>query len=278
VNLFTARRGRQAFTLIELLVVIAIIAILAAILFPVFAQARSKARQTSCLSNQKQIGLGILQYVQDYDNLMVATNVNGEEYEGYIVAARLQPYVKNFQIFKCPSSSADTGTIQAMQLQGPWITNPTSVGLPASTKTVNQAYNDIYPPIDYKFNGSFYNPDFGNPPNPRYRSFDDPDIVSPAWAVLMVDYPVANFNWPYDPFWKNLGEQGKGRHSDGVNMLYSDGHAKWSQFKKVYPNGNEGTGDGWNSPNNSNRVNWYCWGFQWGSRSVGGNSSEPGQP
>ena len=64
------RNRRTGFTLIELLVVIAIIAILAAILFPVFAQAREKARQTSCLSNAKQLGLGISMYVQDYDETM----------------------------------------------------------------------------------------------------------------------------------------------------------------------------------------------------------------
>jgi len=67
VTLTGGVRNRSAFTLIELIVVIAIIAILAAILFPVFAQAREKARQTSCLSNERQLGLAVIQYVQDYD-------------------------------------------------------------------------------------------------------------------------------------------------------------------------------------------------------------------
>src|SRR5207302_5942836 len=66
-SMWTRRSSRTAFTLIELLVVIAIIAILAAILFPVFAQAREKARQANCLSNFKQIGLGVMMYVQDWD-------------------------------------------------------------------------------------------------------------------------------------------------------------------------------------------------------------------
>ncbi len=93
------------FTLIELLVVIAIIAILAAILFPVFARAREKARQTSCLSNIKQLGLGDLMYAQDYDECLV-------RYYRYMPAPNLywwgdvlQPYVSNRQILECPSSA-----------------------------------------------------------------------------------------------------------------------------------------------------------------------------
>jgi prepilin-type N-terminal cleavage/methylation domain-containing protein/prepilin-type processing-associated H-X9-DG protein len=106
------RRETSGFTLIELLVVIAIIAILAAILFPVFAQAREKARQASCLSNQKQLGLGIMQYVQDYDETYPqayyyknnTATTNGGSTGGYATwTATIQPYVKNAQVFVCPS-------------------------------------------------------------------------------------------------------------------------------------------------------------------------------
>ncbi len=97
----------SAFTLIELLVVIAIIAILAAILFPVFAQAREKARQTSCLSNMKQIGTGIMMYVQDYDETYPQAywykNDAGDA-NGYMQwSGMIQPYVKNATLFVCPS-------------------------------------------------------------------------------------------------------------------------------------------------------------------------------
>src|SRR6056297_3423700 len=106
---------RHGFTLIELLVVIAIIAILAAILFPVFARAREKARQASCLSNVKQMGLAAMMYVQDYDETMPParcynatipyTMPNGDTWDSWGPwFALIQPYAKNPQIFICPSA------------------------------------------------------------------------------------------------------------------------------------------------------------------------------
>ena len=100
--------GRKAFTLIELLVVIAIIAILAAILFPVFARARENARRTSCLSNMKQIGLGAIQYAQDYDEKWMPASEGGYNLPGGVPATWdlvLQPYLKSTQIVTCPSDS-----------------------------------------------------------------------------------------------------------------------------------------------------------------------------
>ncbi len=103
---------KKAFTLIELLVVIAIIAILAAILFPVFAQARDKARSSSCLSNEKQIGLGLMMYTQDYDETYPSAYIyknntattNGGSAGGYIhYSAMINPYIKNDKVWVCPS-------------------------------------------------------------------------------------------------------------------------------------------------------------------------------
>jgi len=104
---------RRGFTLIELLVVIAIIAILAAILFPVFAKAREKARTSSCASNLKQIGLAFLQYAQDYDEQML-TSVLGNRYIQFPGSSNyrgamthgIQPYLKSPQVLKCPSQSS----------------------------------------------------------------------------------------------------------------------------------------------------------------------------
>src|SRR5579864_5186176 len=103
-------KPKCGFTLIELLVVIAIIAILAAILFPVFAQAREKARQTSCLSNMKQLGLGLTMYVQDYDELMPyalagVAPINGGGQGVIGIDDQILAYIKNDQIWACPSDS-----------------------------------------------------------------------------------------------------------------------------------------------------------------------------
>src|SRR5688500_10153696 len=103
------QRPRKGFTLIELLVVIAIIAILAAILFPVFAQAREKARAAACLSNTKQMGLAIQMYAQDYDETLIPFWCTLGAYSGQAGSQRMtmyilaQPYIKNYGIFRCPS-------------------------------------------------------------------------------------------------------------------------------------------------------------------------------
>src|SRR5918994_5557325 len=108
------RHGRHGFTLIELLVVIAIIAILAAILFPVFAQARAKARQSACLSNMKQLGTGLIMYAQDYDETLPLNDYIGnglaplagwrDPRAGDSWASGIYPYVKNLQIYVCPEA------------------------------------------------------------------------------------------------------------------------------------------------------------------------------
>jgi prepilin-type N-terminal cleavage/methylation domain-containing protein/prepilin-type processing-associated H-X9-DG protein len=110
ISLGEEEMKRKGFTLIELLVVIAIIAILAAILFPVFARARENARRASCQSNMKQIALGYKQYIQDYDELypraraVAATDATNPNW-----AVQLDPYLKSTQIFACPSDSAAKG-------------------------------------------------------------------------------------------------------------------------------------------------------------------------
>ena len=122
-------RHRSGFTLIELLVVIAIIAILAAILFPVFAQAREKARQASCLSNMKQISLSVLMYIQDYDEKFPIGTVadsslpSDQQAYSFVIGGtwfrRVQPYIKNVDVFRCPDDLGGNTTNAITSVFGP---------------------------------------------------------------------------------------------------------------------------------------------------------------
>ena len=116
-------RIKRGFTLIELLVVIAIIALLAAILFPVFARARENARRSSCLNNLKQIGIGFASYTQDYDESLPVREVGSVNW-----GQRLQPYLKSTQVFICPSKSGTTnmrnGGSGGEQVRAGYAVNP----------------------------------------------------------------------------------------------------------------------------------------------------------
>src|SRR5947207_11344611 len=125
----TTMRQRMGFTLIELLVVIAIIAILAAILFPVFAQAREKARSTACLSNLKQIGMATRMYSQDYDEVLVPNYLFSSANTLAWWPDILAPYVKSRDVFTCPSYSEPT-------------TYQTAPGVPPQTVKVSYGGNN----------------------------------------------------------------------------------------------------------------------------------------
>jgi prepilin-type N-terminal cleavage/methylation domain-containing protein/prepilin-type processing-associated H-X9-DG protein len=120
---------KLAFTLIELLVVIAIIAILAAILFPVFAQARAKARQAACISNMRQLGTASNMYTQDYDELVISEWLNvgqgnaNDDWQRFW-PYRIQPYVKNWGITVCPDADGEDGP--------DWVQNPARTRMGAS--------------------------------------------------------------------------------------------------------------------------------------------------
>jgi prepilin-type N-terminal cleavage/methylation domain-containing protein len=119
--------NRRAFTLIELLVVIAIIAILAAILFPVFAQARERARAISCLSGAKQIGTALMMYVQDYDETYPAaqvqiTPINGGSSKNFPIDAQLAPYIKNNGVWACPSDGGANFATSSLMWDGQYDT------------------------------------------------------------------------------------------------------------------------------------------------------------
>ncbi|MCS7301638.1 MAG: DUF1559 domain-containing protein [Fimbriimonadales bacterium] len=258
---------RRGFTLIELLVVIAIIAILAAILFPVFAQAREKARQTACLNNCKQIGLGALMYASDYDNFFPIFAFG----EGYQAAARILPYIKNREVFRCPSWPFPRGAVQTVQRPASgfsgenwdYMTAPNHprVGLGTSTRGRANDFDDIYPHLDYKVHDNLGGVGFYGY-NYEPTQIDAGRITRPARAVMFIDLPPAVYHYPepYVPgFWsRRVGASFKGRHSEGSVAIHLDGHAKWYQHRFLYPTGQEVRCD------IDPRI-WYCWGMLGGT-------------
>lgn len=262
-------KRRSGFTLIELLVVIAIIAILAAILFPVFAAAREKARQSQCISNSRQIGFAILMYTGDHSMRLPVSKA----FESYIIAARLMSYTKNRAIFKCPSSPFAMGAMQKKQGdngQQNYMSPPDDacVGLPASivgyslTSVPKHFYEDIYPPSDYFPNGWLYDEKVFSGSGCRYnryhagKSLDTLHIVNRSRAVLFIEFPTAYWEWPGPAVW---GANYKGRHSEGSVVTHADGHSQWYKFVQLYPRQTESS---------SARVEWYVWGTEWGDPSV----------
>ena len=214
-------RKKSAFTLIELLVVIAIIAILAAILFPVFARARENARRASCQSNLKQIGLGILQYTQDYDekypmfqwNNATPNDIN----PAYSWRRTTFPYVKSTQIYECPSNTYSGRA--AYDSQGAQL-----AVLPADAPRF---------PASYSINGagSYLG---GTPVSetsapPTYNPTTLSAIADPARTIVVSEYSWVDnrVNWD-DGNATNAGATGlyfKG-HLGTSNFLFTDGHVK----------------------------------------------------
>jgi len=204
---------RRAFTLIELLVVIAIIAILAAILFPVFAKAREKARQSSCSSNLKQIGLALLQYVQDYDERTPESwNVVNGGNGGWQWGDACAPYIKSIQIFQCPSATNETMFVQTGWT--PQIMDPNSY---------SYGYNVNY------WGGSNGAGTTCNAPNAQSQAA----IVCPSTTVWVTDYSghfedAAQFTINADVTTSPLTTNGTYiyRHMGNCNVLWCDGHVK----------------------------------------------------
>jgi prepilin-type N-terminal cleavage/methylation domain-containing protein/prepilin-type processing-associated H-X9-DG protein len=192
---------RRGFTLIELLVVIAIIAILAAILFPVFAKAREKARQTSCLSNVKQLALAAQMYAQDYDEKLMQHRCDGLYATGGICYfSEIAPYTKNQAMFKCPS------TDRAISRQGGTIPNGASYGFNFAISAANIARFQ-YPSECFLAADSQY-PD------------DRTDCCSTGYLCPVPRSPGCS--WDSAPYGRTST-----RHNGGGNYAFVDGHAKW---------------------------------------------------
>jgi prepilin-type N-terminal cleavage/methylation domain-containing protein/prepilin-type processing-associated H-X9-DG protein len=213
---------KSAFTLIELLVVIAIIAILASILFPVFGRARENARRSSCQSNLKQIGLGIMQYTQDYDERFPLYRVTFYvAAPGYTFgwADAIQPYLKSEQIFQCPSNS-DVVPDKASA-------TPT----PAQPGYTDYAYNTA----------------LGSQPGTNAASGAGvalSALENSSLTVMFLESFVENLPYPSNNGSARNASRGGGsttapiasisnlqanRHLDGSNLTFADGHVKWTK-------------------------------------------------
>jgi prepilin-type N-terminal cleavage/methylation domain-containing protein/prepilin-type processing-associated H-X9-DG protein len=218
----SSRTRPCGFTLIELLVVIAIIAILAAILFPVFAQVREKARQTSCLSNVKQIGLAFLQYWSDYDYASVRDTSWEPVNNGYCWNGWLQPYIKNQQIFRCPSHGLPNNTS--------WFAEPYDANMEYRGKSYGISVYGAVTCIPLA-NAA--------PPGTPLPSWNVESLKYPAERILIYEV-VANDGsgwgdnawWVYDGVTGNETKRLAFRHNEGMNTLHFDGHAKW--YKRDY--------------------------------------------
>lgn len=200
--------NRKAFTLIELLVVIAIIAILAAILFPVFGRARENARRSSCQSNLKQIGLGIMQYTQDYDETMpgvslaTATTTRWED--------AVQPYVKSRQLFVCPSNTSTTfftGTT------GTWLNHYLGNGNNNLAASAGSGFNFRRPM------------DATDPSGSAYVTTTLSAIQAPAQCIL-VSENQGNRNSSNLYSISTSGGMDFTNHLTTTNFLFADGHVK----------------------------------------------------
>lgn len=268
------RQRRLGFTLIELLVVIAIIAILAAILFPVFAQAKVAAKRTSDLSNVKQNMLATLIYANDYNDFLPHTNWQ----EDYVFAARVLPYTKNRDIFRISGSPSPRGSVQRQKAEngfGNFISAPDDpcIGLGTSTRGQANYFDDIYPAMDFRLNeiifgyqsgcGGFSNY-FAPAPNattgggwgegvegigPDFGRTEFRDI---AKVVVWINFPPVGRIWPgnqsgLEGFWGIR----TGYFNDGNNVAHLDGHASYQKTSRLMPN----------IDRNGNLIHNDMWGF-----------------
>lgn len=215
--------SRKAFTLIELLVVIAIIAILAAILFPVFAQAKESAKRTQCLSNTKQMGIATMMYAEDNDGMLFWNPWPGKQNPDWNLPIAqpeegwydlLDPYVKSEQLWTCPSNS-----------------NPYYAG--------NYDIDPENEKLGYGLNELLFG----------YKPLNESVLDAPADITMMADgtsiwatfvgMMVQDSDGQYRRYWllsdNKVWPYGQPRHMKGINGIFADGHSKFSGTPSVSP-------------------------------------------
>lgn len=275
------RAGSGGFTLIELLVVVAIIALLAAILFPVFARARENARRASCQSNLKQIGLGFAQYTQDYDEKYPPTRrdnpggdnkaamQSGADYYAYFTwVDGIDPYVKSSGVYRCPSdtirrfeTAGKYGQISygmngymvgyTNKWAGPRIEDCRDVFNVAPFHVVGQHTADIIEPVHKILVADLYHASpYAGPVLVPPRSSNDADV----WGSFPIDTeadPSTGWATAVNAEGAALPAKSLGRHFGGANIAFADGHVKFMNGKTtglMFPDKgtcSNGTGGSW---------------------------------
>lgn len=233
----SSRTSRRGFTLIELLVVIAIIAILAAILFPVFESVRENARRTTCASNEKQIGLGLMQYVEDNDEQAPGTvfDPGRGQFTGQGWAGEMYAYIKSPGVYRCPD---DYSPLDASEANHMLVSYAMNVNVSANSRANGSLNSQAAPAVTVAF--FEINQMWG--PNNVDLAFD---VTNPAEH----EDPVGNGGYNDDCIPDTSQKRGydtgtlagaivpsvfycdatypNGRHSNGSNIIFCDGHVKF---------------------------------------------------
>jgi len=242
LSLRTRQRGLRGFTLIELLVVIAIIAILAAILFPVFAQAREKARSANCLSNLKQVVLGAGMYTQDYDGKLVPSWLNYQPNDYRAVwSGLLQPYIKNWSLTECPSQGDTWGTHAMQRPDRPNHQTPLGYGHVHDQLGWDSSISDARvarPAETVYFIDAAAIYDGGDPWNGQSTAYDkylrNPDLPEPAAhqiAAMIIRSPRQFIDGAAG--WCSV-DVPIARHQGLANAAFVDGHAKAVKPSRIW--------------------------------------------
>ncbi|MBB6049337.1 type II secretion system protein [Armatimonas rosea] len=226
---------RRGFTLTELLVVIAIIAILAAILFPVFAQVRGKARQSVCLTNMKQLALAQLMYSQDYDETPPAVFFGeADTPRGYTWRFALHPYVRSHEVHFCPQVRLRSWRPDTRRRAFRVRVGTDSEGQPL--------YDFVFSTLDFRGTAAYAVPRVHRYPGgatPLFANLEEDGVstsslaavAAPAQTVLLVEaHSLFSGSYQWDPRPSDSHGQrlGATRHTNGSNSAFADGHARWS--------------------------------------------------
>jgi len=244
--MYRCQNERTGFTLIELLVVIAIIAVLAAILFPVFAQAREKARATACLSNCRQMGIAVQIYIQDNDEGMPTVRMDMMDASGMMMSNAswldlVQPYIKNNLLQRCPSDNATNWEDKDMP-------RLSSYGFNAYFDTVHPPYGDPMNPrtihlaaVTYPAETIFAaelaekNSKTGVAISEDHfmpMFWGDPAHVDPGMGGMDSGIMGSGYQWDMDK--QEPTTVAIRRHQEGSNYVFVDGHARWHRFAATW--------------------------------------------